>query len=249
MKHPCSKKTLAAIVGGCLATVTLGGAPAFAANPCAARSMNPCAARSVNPCAAANPCAARISSAGVTRPADYQPYQGDHATLLAEGERLFKDTSLSTNGMSCNTCHNNNGMFQASFAQPYPHYVRMANDQFQVKSVHADEMVQLCMVAPMAAQPLPWDSMELAALATYVTEQQKSFAKLHKTGAMNPCAAKNPCAAANPCLANPCAAVNPCAAANPCATKNPCATRNPCAAKNPCASKNPCAARNPCAAS
>ncbi|MCW8905179.1 cytochrome c peroxidase, partial [Sedimenticola sp.] len=237
MKQPCSRKTLTAIVSGCLTTIALGGAPLYAANPCAAKPMNPCAAKSMNPCAAKsmnpcaakpmNPCAAKSNNDAVTRPKDYKPYQGNPTALLAEGEKLFKDTSLSTNGMSCNTCHNNNGMFQASFAQPYPHYVQMANDQFQVKAVHADEMVQLCMVSPMAAQPLPWDSRELAALATYVTEQQKGFAKQHKTAAMNPCAAKNPCAANNPC-----AAKNPCAANNPCAAKNPCAANNPCAAKN-----------------
>jgi hypothetical protein len=248
MSTPYSRKKLTAIIGGCLAVVALGSSPLQAANPCAAKPMNPCAAKPMNPCAAKpmnpcaakpmnpcaakpmNPCAANNKAAGVTRPADYKPYQGDHAALVSEGAKLFKDTSLSTNGMSCNSCHNNNGMFQTTFAQPYPHYVQMANDQFKIKAVHADEMVQLCMVAPMAAQPLPWDSRELAALTAYVTEQQKVFAKQHKTGAMNPCAAKpmNPCAAKpmNPCAAKP---MNPCAAKpmNPCAAK----PMNPCSAK------------------
>ena len=38
-----------------------------------------------------------------------------------------------------------------------------------------DEMVQGCMVMPMAAKPLPWDSPELAALVAYVEQQQKTF--------------------------------------------------------------------------
>jgi hypothetical protein len=100
--------------------------------------------------------------------------------------------------------------------------------------VALDEMVQFCMVVPMASKPLPWESKELAALTMYAQEVQKGFIK---AAAANPCMLKQP--ATNPCAAkakNPC---NPCAAkaANPCAAQNPCATQNPCAAKNPCALK------------
>ena len=127
-------------------------------------------------------------------------------------------------------------MMNASFAEPYPHSVAMAKDRAGLEEVTAAEMVQLCMAIPMAASPLDYESVELAALTAKVMDLQKTFDP-SKTGGMNPCAA-NPCAA-NPCAANPCAA-NPCAA-NPCAA-NPCAA-NPCAATgmNPCAS-NPCGA-------
>ena len=93
----------------------------------------------------------------------------------------------------------------------------MATDLYGMKTVHADEMVQLCMVTPMAGKPLDWKSKELAALVAYVESEQQGF-KAHLAKA--PCAAKNPCAARNPC-----AAKNPCAANNPCAAKNPCAAR------------------------
>lgn len=105
------------------------------------------------------------------RPPGYKPLAGD-AKL---GEKLFHDTKLSSNGMSCATCHANNGAYQASFAQPYPHTVAMARDQLGRKSVHLDEMIQACMLLPMASQPLPWNSKELAALVSYVRIQQKAF--------------------------------------------------------------------------
>lgn len=105
------------------------------------------------------------------RPANYKPLAGD-AKL---GERLFNDKKLSTNGMSCATCHANHGSYQASFAQPYPHTVAMAKDQLGRKTVHLDEMIQACMVMPMEAKPLPWNSRELAALVAYVQIQQKTF--------------------------------------------------------------------------
>ena len=130
---------------------------------------------------------------------------------IGAGEKLFSDTSLSSNGLSCNTCHKGGAAYLATFTQSYPHKVAMAYERVGMKKIDADEMVQLCMVAPMAAKPLNWDSKELADLVAYVTSEQKTFKPVS-----NPCNPCNPCAPKN----NPC---NPC---NPCAPKkNPC---NPC---------------------
>lgn len=175
-------------------------------------AKNPCA-KTVNPCAKpVNPCAGKpeIDPAAIRRPAGYKPTKGDAAL----GEKLWSDTKLSSNGMSCNTCHQSHAAFQASFAKPYPHTVAMAKDKAGVKTIHLDEMIQACMVMPMASKPLAWDSKELAALTAYTQSQQKSF-KAGTKGAANPCA-KNPCAMkpANPCAKNPCAMKKP---ANPCA--------------------------------
>ncbi|RUP25708.1 MAG: hypothetical protein EKK45_18395 [Curvibacter sp.] len=115
--------------------------------------------------------AAGDPGASITRPVGYKPLVGDAAL----GEKLFNDPKLSTNGMSCASCHANHGAFQASFAKPYPHTVAMAKDQLGRKTVYLDEMVQGCMVMPMAAKPLPWDSKELAALTAYTASLQKTF--------------------------------------------------------------------------
>lgn len=153
--------------------------------------------------AAGNPCApgqARLDPKSITRPAGYRPAAGDAGL----GEKLWQNPALSTNGMACATCHQNHGSFQASFAKPYPHAVQMVRERFGLKSVHLDEMVQACLLMPMAAQPLPWDSKELAALAAYARTLQKTFRPGAKAPA-NPCSAKP----ANPCAAKP---ANPCAA-------------------------------------
>lgn len=125
--------------------------------------------------AATGAMAAGDPGASITRPAGYKPMVGDAAL----GEKLFNDTKLSTNGMSCASCHANQGAFQASFAKPYPHTVAMAKEQLGRKTVHLDEMVQGCMVMPMAAKPLPWDSKELAALTAYTASLQKTFKPAH----------------------------------------------------------------------
>ncbi len=167
-------------------------APASAAgtakNPCA---KNPSATKPANPCAGKP----EIDAAAIRRPSGYKPAKGDAAL----GEKLWNDTKLSSNGMSCNTCHQSHAAFMASFAKPYPHTVAMTKDKAGVKTIHLDEMIQACMVMPMATKPLAWDSKELAALTAYTLSQQKTF-KPGAKGAANPCA-KNPCAmkAANPC--------------------------------------------------
>ncbi|MBL6932168.1 MAG: cytochrome C peroxidase [Rhodospirillales bacterium] len=194
--------------------------PCAAKNPCAAGNpcnpCNPCAAKKnpCNPCGA-NPCAgADIDPKLVVRPKGTMMYKGDMAALVREGEKLFKDTSLSTNGMSCQTCHGGLELFNNTFMKAYPHMVEMPMNSSGVNSVSLDEMVQFCMLAPMESKPFPWESRELAAVTAYTATLQKAF----MAKGANPCNPCNPCAARNPC--NPCAAKNPC---NPCAAKNPCA--------------------------
>jgi hypothetical protein len=111
----------------------------------------------------------------VRRPAGYTPYQGDVAELGAMGEELFNDTSLSSNGLSCAMCHTNGAVYKDTFNNEYPHVVAMGKQDFGMDMVHLDEMVQICMVAPMAAEPLEWGSKELAALTEYTRQEQQMF--------------------------------------------------------------------------
>jgi hypothetical protein len=66
--------------------------------------------------------------------------------------------------------------YNDTFEQPFPHFVQMAKDRAGLDQVNAAEMVQLCMVVPMAAEPLAWDSPELAALVAYVEDERERFA-------------------------------------------------------------------------
>lgn len=150
-----------------------------------------------NPCNPGTP-ADRIDAGLISRPAGTRLAGGDGAVLAREGELLWNDKSLSRNGMACQTCHAGNAAFNASFAQAYPHKVAMVRQRAGLNKVALDEMVQFCMLAPMAAKPLAWDSRELAALTAYAAQLQKHF-KAAAAGTKQPHAAKNPCAPANPC--------------------------------------------------
>lgn len=163
-----------------------------------AQAQNPCAA--TNPCAAQNPCAAgsKVDPKLITRPKGTRLFAGERAELVKLGKELWSSPALSTKkGVTCQTCHQGNAGFMATFAKPYPHRVAMPKQRAGLKQIRADEMVQFCMVVPMASKPLPWDSKELAALTAYAQEIQKTFKPAK--------AAANPCAMKNPCAANPCA--------------------------------------------
>lgn len=113
----------------------------------------------------------------VRRPEGYTPYQGDVAKLKARGKELFNDTSLSSNGLSCATCHADGAGYAATFENDYPHFVAMGKRDFGMDMVYMDEMVQICMVAPMAAEPLEWGSRDLAALTEYMNQVQQDYIK------------------------------------------------------------------------
>jgi hypothetical protein len=227
-------------VFGALPTAIAQCAPAVRRSACTPKGAYAakagCSAKpGCTPKAGCGAAAEKVDRKLVARPAGYKPYRGARADLVQAGEALFKDTKLSTNGMSCNTCHQGGGAYEATFAKPYPHYVKMVAERTGMKQVHADEMVQLCMVVPMAAKPLAWDSKELASLTAYVTQAQKGF-KPTAAG----CGAK---AACGPKAA--CAPKAGCAPKAACGPKAQCGPKAGCGAKPACAPK--CAPKSKCA--
>lgn len=176
-------------------------------NPCGMNPCNPCGGNPCNPCGGAMVDPAKFKKpAGVTLPSTRS------AALVAKGEKLWNDPSLSTNGLACATCHAGKyAQMNASFAKPYPHRVNMPAQMAGVSEVSAAEMTQFCMLQPMQAEPFDWDDQRLVALTAYVENIQADFKPQKASMGSNPC---NPCAMkGNPC--NPCGMKgNPC---NPCA--------------------------------
>ena len=159
-----------------------------------AKAMNPC-----NPCSK-NPC----SKKSEFRKKGFMA----EAEAVSSGEKLWNDPKLGKSGLSCNTCHKGGQSLHLDKVGPFPHFVKMPNDV-----VTLDQMINFCMLKPMKAKPLRWDSRELTALAAYYQQ----IVMEHKGGAV-----KNPC---NPCVKK---MMNPCNPCNPCAKK----MKNAC---NPCA--------------
>ncbi len=132
--------------------------------------------------------AAGVDSALIIRPKGTTAFaveKADSAALLARGEQLWNDKSLSKKGKTaCSSCHKTSTkMFKTTFLESYPHNVKMASKKAKLDSITAEGMVQFCMVVPMKNEPLPWDSEDLAALTAYtegVIQQQYIEAKAAK---------------------------------------------------------------------
>ncbi len=132
--------------------------------------------------------AAGVDSALIIRPKDSTAFavdKGNSDALLARGEQLWNDKSLSKKGKTaCSSCHKTSTkMFKTTFLETYPHYVKMASKKAKLDSITAEGMVQFCMVVPMKNEPLPWDSEDLAALTAYsegVIQQKYIEAKAAK---------------------------------------------------------------------
>lgn len=144
---------------------------ATAASRCAPKYVAKCGAKCGSKCGAA------ADPKLIKRPAGYRPSYPSTPEAIAAGGKLFRDTSLSTNGMSCASCHDGGKSYQPSFAQPFPHKMAMAAQTYGVKQLHLDEAIQVCMVGPMAAKPLPWKSSELANLVAFMEVEHKKFGK------------------------------------------------------------------------
>lgn len=114
--------------------------------------------------------------ADLTQPEGWSLPEGDRAALVARGAELYDDPSIGESGSACMTCHTDFENYNETFRNPYPHFVAMGKNMFDMDEVTAAEMVQLCMVVPMASEPLPWDSEELAALTAFVEDERERFA-------------------------------------------------------------------------
>ncbi len=121
-------------------------------NPCGMKS-NPC-----NPCGAnANPCSS--SSIKRIRHAQVQ----DMKALIARGKKLWNDSSLSSNGLNCMSCHMENRLLHFDKNKGvFPHYVKMPND-----IVSFDQMVNFCLINPMASKQINPNGVDMTAFGAY----------------------------------------------------------------------------------
>jgi len=108
-----------------------------------------------------------------------QPTQVDPMAELQKsierGKALFSDTSLGTNGMSCNSCHVEGGTKETKMGDmtlsafdnlgaKYPKYLAMAQ-----RVMTLDQVNNGCIVGALKGKALAWDDQKLADLTAYET--------------------------------------------------------------------------------
>ena len=92
----------------------------------------------------------KVDLAKFRQPAGTTLATGWRPSLIKEGERPWINRRLGKSGFSCNDCHYRYGLMNETFAEPYPHYVEMAERRSGISEANAAEMVNLCMVVGLA---------------------------------------------------------------------------------------------------
>jgi cytochrome c len=103
--------------------------------------------------------------------------EADPAAELAKsvenGKKLFSDKELGTSGLTCNSCHMEGGTKEGkmedmvipawdNLAPKYPKYFKMAERVYTL-----DQVVNFCIVNPLAGKALAWDDQKLTDLTAY----------------------------------------------------------------------------------
>jgi len=161
MKHnPCSMKKMANPCNPC----------SMKHNPCSMKKMaNPC-----NPCSMkANPCSMNPCSSGkqLTRPHAFNSFQ----EAVDMGKKMWNDDTLGTSGVACLSCHADFDLLNLEKNQNFPHYVKLVGDV-----VTLDQMINYCMLNPMAGKELDPDSKEMTAMAAYYRAYRMKYLHQHR---------------------------------------------------------------------
>lgn len=153
--------------------LTLSSVAAFGA--CAPRCRAKCGTMETAKCGPK--CGPKSDPKLIQRPSGFKENYSSTPAKVHSGKALFNSVKLSTNKLSCASCHAKGTGYKASFLQPFPHKVDMAYENYGVDKVYLDEAIQMCMLGPMASKALAWNSAELENLIAFVSEEQKRFIK------------------------------------------------------------------------
>jgi hypothetical protein len=136
----------------------------LANNPC-----NPCSVKDKNPC---NPCSVKKKSAAAPYKAKKAKGFATFNQASAQGKKLWNDSTLGTTGFTCLSggCHGDFENLSFEKNQLYPHYVEMTE-----KVVTLTQMINYCLVNPMAGRPLTADSDEMTAMAAFYRSYRMQF--------------------------------------------------------------------------
>jgi cytochrome c len=107
------------------------------------------------------------ASSGLVTEKDVLTWERETTLMVTEGSRIFHSAELlgSTNGVSCDMCHPDGAN---THPETYPKY------QVQMGSVALlRDMINWCILQPVAGQPLEADDPKMRALEAYIYAQRK----------------------------------------------------------------------------
>ena len=96
---------------------------------------------------------------------DLKVWKTAYENAVKDGRKVFTDTTLGTNGVTCNQCHPN-----ASNTHPetYPKFQKQLG-----KVAMIAEMIDWCIANPLEGKRMALDDARMTALITYITQERK----------------------------------------------------------------------------
>jgi len=96
---------------------------------------------------------------------DLKVWKTQYESVVKEGRKVFTDTTLGTNTVTCNECHPN-----ASNTHPetYPKFQKQLG-----KVVTIAEMINWCIANPLEGKRMAVDDARMTAIISYITEERK----------------------------------------------------------------------------
>jgi len=116
-----------------------------------------------------NPCSADAKK--LIRPHAFNSFQ----EAVDMGRKMWHNDKLGTSGVACLSCHADFDLLNLDKRQNFPHYVKMVGDV-----VTLDQMINYCMLNPMAGKEFAQDSKELTAMAAYYRAYRMKYLHEHR---------------------------------------------------------------------
>ncbi|QOP44531.1 cytochrome C [Sulfurimonas sediminis] len=89
----------------------------------------------------------------------------EYKSVVKEGRKVFTDTKLGTNTVTCNECHPN---ATNTHPETYPKFQKQLG-----KVATMGEMINWCIANPLEGKKMALDNPKMTALIAYITHERK----------------------------------------------------------------------------
>ncbi len=96
---------------------------------------------------------------------DLDLWKSEYLSVVKEGRKVFTDTKLGTNTVTCNECHPNAA---STHPETYPKFQKQLG-----KVATIGEMINWCIANPLEGKKIALDDPRMTALISYITYERR----------------------------------------------------------------------------
>lgn len=97
---------------------------------------------------------------------DLDLWKSEYMSVVKDGRKVFTDTKLGTNTVTCNECHPNAAN---THPETYPKFQKQLG-----KVATIGEMINWCIANPLEGKKMALDDPRMTALIAYITEERRN---------------------------------------------------------------------------